>query len=92
MASINRESNGRRTIQFIGPDGKRRSIRLGKASQRLAEGFRVKVEALARAVALGQLLDDEVTSRSTTHYSTVRNGCVERTSGTSIVGTHSGYG
>jgi integrase len=60
MASINRESNGRRTIQFVGADGKRRSLRLGKVSQRMAEGFRVKVEALARAVELGQLPDDEV--------------------------------
>jgi integrase len=60
MASINRESNGRRTIQFVGPDGKRRSIRLGKVSQSMAERFRVKVEALARAVALGQLPDEEV--------------------------------
>ena len=34
MASITRESNGRRTIQFVCGDGKRRSIRLGKVSQR----------------------------------------------------------
>ena len=46
MASITRQPNGRRTIQFVGPDGKRRSIRLGKVTQRTAEGIRVKVEAL----------------------------------------------
>ena len=37
MASISKEPNGRRTIQFVGPDGKRRSIRLGKVSQKTAE-------------------------------------------------------
>jgi hypothetical protein len=36
-----RELNGRRTIQFVGGDGKRRSIHLGKCSQRLAEMVRV---------------------------------------------------
>jgi len=37
MASITKQPNGRRTIQFVGPDRKRRSIRLGKVSQRYAE-------------------------------------------------------
>ena len=62
MASINRERNGRRTIQFVGADGKRRSIRLGKVSQRTAEGVKVKVEALAAAAMTGHSLDDEVSS------------------------------
>ena len=44
MASINNEPNGRRTIQFVGADGKRRSIRLGKVSRRQAESVKVKVE------------------------------------------------
>jgi hypothetical protein len=30
MASITRESNGRKTIQFVGTDRKRHSLRLGK--------------------------------------------------------------
>ena len=59
MASITRESNGRRTIQFVGPDGKRRSIRLGKVSQKTAEGVRVRVEHLAAAANHGTALDDE---------------------------------
>ena len=46
MASITREANGRRTVQFVGADGKRRSIRLGKVSQRSAEGVKVRIEAL----------------------------------------------
>ena len=59
MASISKDPNGRRTIQFVGSDGKRRSIRLGKCSQKTAEAVRVKVEHLAAAVNHGTALDDE---------------------------------
>lgn len=59
MASISKEPNGRRTIQFVGSDGKRRSIRLGKVSQRLAESVQIKVEHLAAAQATGGVLDGE---------------------------------
>ena len=59
MASITREPNGRRTIQFVGSDGKRRSIRLGKVSQRLAESVQVRVEHLAAAQVTGGALDGE---------------------------------
>jgi len=59
MASISRESNGRRTIQFVAKDGARKSIRLGKATQRVAEGVKVKVEALVAASITGQLLESE---------------------------------
>ncbi len=59
MASITREPNGRRTIQFVGSDGKRRSIRLGKVSQRFAEVVQVKVEHLAAAQTTGGALDGE---------------------------------
>jgi len=59
MASISKEPNGRRTIQFVGADGKRRSIRLGKASQRTAEGIKVKVEALVEASLTGSALQSD---------------------------------
>ena len=59
MASISKDANGRRTIQFIGADSKRRSIRLGKVTQRIAEGVKVKVEHLAGAAMTGHALDDE---------------------------------
>lgn len=62
MASISKNPNGRRTIQFVGADGKRRSIRLGKCSSKTAEEVRVKVERLAVAVNHGTTLDEE-TSR-----------------------------
>ncbi|MEN6497002.1 MAG: phage integrase SAM-like domain-containing protein, partial [Thermoguttaceae bacterium] len=59
MASISREPNGRRTIQFMATDGKRRSIRLGKVSQRAAEAIKVKIESLVAAKITGYALDDE---------------------------------
>jgi integrase len=49
MASISKQPNGHRTIQFVAGDGRRRSIRLGKMSQRDAEGVKVKIEALNAA-------------------------------------------
>ena len=60
MASISRESNGRRTVQFVGADCKRRSIRLGKMSQREAEGIKWRVEAFVSATLAGCPLTDEV--------------------------------
>ena len=59
MASITRDPNGRRTIQFIATDGKRRSVRLGKATQRIADGVKIKIEALVAASITGQSLDNE---------------------------------
>jgi integrase len=51
MASITTERNGRRAIQFVAGDGKRRTIRLGKIDRRNAEATRVHVERLAIATA-----------------------------------------
>lgn len=45
MASIS-NSNGRRTIQFVCADGKRRSIRLGQTDGRTAEGVKLHIERL----------------------------------------------
>jgi integrase len=59
MASISREPNGHRTIQFIDRDRKRKSIRLGKVSQRLAESIKAKVEALNAAQISKCALDDD---------------------------------
>ena len=60
MASISREPGGRRTIQFIGADGKRRSIRLGKASDARAESVRTWVEVLSDAKAAGGPLEPDM--------------------------------
>jgi transcriptional regulator with XRE-family HTH domain len=59
VASISRGKNGRRTIQFVGPDAKRRSIRLGKVSQRVGEAVKVKVEDLATNAITGHPPSDE---------------------------------
>ena len=59
MASISKDTSGNRTIQFIGADGKRRSIRLGKVNAKLAESFKLKVETLASSVASKIPLDSE---------------------------------
>src|SRR5262245_22405684 len=50
MASISTDSKGRRTIQFVAEDGRRRSIRLGKVTLRLAETVKFRVEALNAAL------------------------------------------
>ena len=46
MASLSCESGGRKTIQFVGPDRKRRSIRLGKISKSKALMIKTRVEEL----------------------------------------------
>lgn len=46
MASISTDGNGNRTIQFVGSDGKRRSIRLGDVPKRMAESVKTRVEHL----------------------------------------------
>jgi integrase len=59
MASITKQPNGRRVIQFVAKGGKRKSLRLGKMSQRHAEEIKVKVEALNAAAISGLPIDSE---------------------------------
>lgn len=54
MASITHQPNGRRTIQFVDVDGRRRSIRLGKASKAHAEAVKGRVESLLSCKLTGQ--------------------------------------
>ncbi len=61
MASISREANGRRTIQFVAGDGSRKTIRLGKISQRAAESVKVHIERLAAASQTGYGVEDATT-------------------------------
>lgn len=58
MASIGSDPNGLKRILFVDGDGSRKTIRLGKATVKQAEAFKVKVEALVTAVITGNL-DDE---------------------------------
>ena len=41
MASISKQPNGRKTVQFVAHNGKRKSIRLGKVSLRMAESVKL---------------------------------------------------
>ena len=59
MASISKDANGGIRILFIGADKKRRAIRLGKVSRKLAEAIKLRVETLAAALATKTPLDGE---------------------------------
>ncbi len=54
MASISHDkATGRRTIQFVAADGKRKSIRLGKVNKRQAEAAKLRIEDLIACRSLG---------------------------------------
>jgi integrase len=59
MASIANDPNGRKRILFIGADGQRRAIRLGKVSVRDAESFRTFIEKIVAAARLNRHPDEE---------------------------------
>lgn len=59
MASLSKDKNGNRTIQFVAGDGKRRSVRLGKVAKRLAETIKTNIEHLNSAKVAGVPLDNE---------------------------------
>jgi len=59
MAGISRQKNGHRTIQFVGSDHRRRSIRLGKMSQRHAEAVKYRIEQLNAAKLTGHAMDSD---------------------------------
>ena len=60
MASISTDKKtGRRTIQFVGGDGKRRSIRLGKIPIRQAEAVKTRVEHLVAASIANAPIDGD---------------------------------
>src|SRR5262245_60810265 len=59
MASISTDSNGRRRIQFIDGNGKRKAIRLGKMPMKLANEVKLKVETMDAANRAGFPLDTE---------------------------------
>lgn len=57
MASISKDPGGRRRILFVAPDGKRKTIRLGKASQRVAESVKFRVEQLLASKLTGHAIE-----------------------------------
>src|SRR5689334_2848637 len=60
MASITSLANGRKRLQFIGLDGDRKAVRLGKVSDAVAEKFKANVEALLSATRLNETPDEKV--------------------------------
>lgn len=59
MASIHKEPNGTRRILFVASDGVRRCVRLGRASGRIAEGYKSKIETIIACQRAGRALDAE---------------------------------
>jgi integrase len=55
MASVTSEPNGRKSIQFVAGDGKRKTLRIGKATKKQAEAFKLKVESLIAAGITGSM-------------------------------------
>jgi integrase len=62
MASVSRDANGTKRVLFTDGDGERRSVRLGRASVKAAESFRLRVEALLSAKELHQSPDAELSA------------------------------
>jgi len=61
MASLSKTKIGTRRILYVDPrDGKRRTLWLGKCSQRLASAVKVKIEHLLNSIGLGGPLDNDV--------------------------------
>jgi integrase len=60
MASIAKDKNGTRRILFVHPNGRRPAIRLGKVSQRTAEGFKYRVEQLLEAIQFNRAMEPEL--------------------------------
>ena len=59
MASLSKDKNGNRTIQFINDNGKRKSIRLGKMDKKNATTIKTHVEYILSAKVAGLALDNE---------------------------------
>ncbi len=57
MASISRDPNGRKRILFVAPDGKRKTIRLGKMSIRAAEAVKFRIEHLLAGKITGNAVE-----------------------------------
>lgn len=62
MASIVDDPNGRRRIQFVGTDAKRKTVRLGKIDRKGAESICRHVEALLSAKIGGQPIPRDTTN------------------------------
>ncbi len=55
MASVSKSANGLRTVQFVGSDRKRRSVRLGRVTAKMADSIRTRIELLDACNRTGQV-------------------------------------
>ena len=61
MASIANDPGGKKRILFANAEGDRKAIRLGKVSQRSAEGVKYRVEQLLEAQMLKRSMEADLT-------------------------------
>lgn len=59
MASVISDAGGRKRIQFNGPDGRRRTIRLGKVAKAQANTVKLHIEKLVAAKITGGVPEDD---------------------------------
>ena len=59
MASISTDKSGNKTMQFTGLDGKRTTLRLGKAKARTVDTVKTHIEELLEARHRGRSPYDE---------------------------------
>jgi integrase len=59
MASICDDPGGRRRILFVAPDGKRRTLYLGRIDRRATESIKLRIEALLASALSGCPIDAE---------------------------------
>ncbi len=62
MASIGNDSGGRKRVLFVAADGRRKTVRIGRATARQAETFKVLVELLIQSQITGTV-DEEITRK-----------------------------
>ncbi len=97
MASISTsKQSGRRMIQFVGSDGRRRTLRLGKVPMKLAESVKLRVERLNAAKLAGHAVDDDTarwvgTLDDTLHAKLAAVGLVEARGTTTLAAFVDGY-
>lgn len=60
MASIAKDKNGTRRILFVAPDGTRKTIRLGRVSQRAAESIKYRVEQLLECLLMNRPMEPDL--------------------------------
>jgi integrase len=59
MASISNDPGGLRRLLFLGPDGKRKAVRLGDVTKREAEEIKLRVERIVAAANANLSVDGE---------------------------------